>query len=653
MGKSHPKIVGSIVRGDWSVNWRARRNARVFAPCKNTTGPRCFPALDSWGNLLLKALFMPLIPFFRGAALALLAAFLTGGPALALDKLTFDVAGGDDLAEVVREASLLAQAEADGRVDARDLFATAQADYARLLRALYAEGHYGAVVHILIDGREAGAISNFNVPNRISQITVQVLPGQQFLFGQAAIAPLVPTPTPTPDFARGKPARSTAIQEAVDTAANDWRDAGHAKVAVQDQDLTANHKTNTLNASVFMSPGPLVRLGALRQTTPSAVRAARIQAIAGLPTGEVFAPDKIEDAADRLRKTGAFSSVALSEAETLRAGNVLDVDLALVDMAPRRFGFGAEVSSLVGLAVSGFWLHRNLLGGAERFRVEAEVSGVTPSLAGVDARLSARLEIPAAFGTYTSAFAQLHGEWLNEPGYAALQAGADLGIGHRFSDQLSGEIGLGYLYSRTTDSQGSRVFSLVQVPVSGLWDGRDSALDPTRGFYVDAKVEPYFDIGNGPGVWSHVDARGYFSAGDRITLAGRLQVGRAFGPPAAGTHPEYLFYSGGGGTVRGHPYQSLAIDAGGADTIGGRAFLGLSGEVRYRINDTFGAVAFVDAGFLGAENFFDAGAGSHVGAGLGLRYNTGLGPIRFDVAAPVSGGTGKGIQIYLGIGQAF
>ncbi|MGH1368105.1 MAG: autotransporter assembly complex protein TamA [Maritimibacter sp.] len=584
---------------------------------------------------------------------AVVATGVAASPAMALESLRFDVRADDALAKKVEQASLLAQAKKDGRTDARDLFATAQADYARLLKALYAEGHYGAVIRILIDGREAGSISNFAVPNRISDITVQVAPGDKFLFGRTAISPLVTGTSALPEFARGEVARSTAIQEAVDQAVSDWRDAGHAKVDVADQDLSANHRSKELNALVFMAPGPRVRLGVLNQTTPSAVRAARIQAIAGLPTGEVFSPKKIEDAADRLRKTGAFSSVAMSEGDVLRSGNVMDVDLALVDMTPRRFGFGAEVSSLDGLTVSGFWLHRNLLGGAERFRVEAEVGGVTPALDGIDTRLSARLDVPAAFGTRTSAFAYAHGEWLHEPGYEALQAGAEVGIGRVFSDKLSGEIGLGYLYSRTTDSQGTRSFSLLQAPVSGVWDGRDNRLDPTKGFYVDAEIEPYIDLGNGPGVWSKIDARGYYGFGERITVAGRIQAGRAFGQPAANTHPEYLFYSGGGGTVRGHPYQSLSIDAGGGDTIGGRAFLGLSGEVRYKINDSFGAVAFVDGGWLGAENFFDAGSGSHIGAGLGVRYYTGLGPIRLDVAAPVRGGTGKGLQIYLGIGQAF
>ena len=53
-----------------------------------------------------------------------------------------------------------------------------------------------------------------------------------------------------------------------------------------------------------------------------------------------------------------------------------------------------------------------------------------------------------------------------------------------------------------------------------------------------------------------------------------------------------------------------------------------------------------DAGFSDGE--------SHAGAGLGVRYNTGIGPIRVDLGVPVSGpGNPSGLQIYIGIGQAF
>ena len=53
------------------------------------------------------------------------------------------------------------------------------------------------------------------------------------------------------------------------------------------------------------------------------------------------------------------------------------------------------------------------------------------------------------------------------------------------------------------------------------------------------------------------------------------------------------------------------------------------------------------------HGFSGADADSHAGAGLGLRYDTGLGPIRLDVAAPISGTTGDGVQIYVGLGQSF
>ena len=113
----------------------------------------------------------------------------------------------------------------------------------------------------------------------------------------------------------------------------------------------------------------------------------------------------------------------------------------------------------------------------------------------------------------------------------------------------------------------------------------------------------------------------------------------------------------GGGTVRGFPYQSMGGGPGGDNSIGGQTFLGASGEVRVKVSDTIGLVGFVDAGQVGATGFLD-GADWQIGAGAGLRYYTGLGPIRLDVGVPVSG-PGASLdsiwdaQLYIGIGQAF
>ena len=44
----------------------------------------------------------------------------------------------------------------------------------------------------------------------------------------------------------------------------------------------------------------------------------------------------------------------------------------------------------------------------------------------------------------------------------------------------------------------------------------------------------------------------------------------------------------------------------------------------------------------------------HAGLGLGVRYNSFVGPIRLDVATPASGDDAfDDVQLYIGIGQAF
>jgi translocation and assembly module TamA len=584
-----------------------------------------------------------------------IAVALVPAAARALDDVQFEVQGGDArLQAALESASLVRTARDDGTTDPRDLTAAALADYARLLDALYAEGYYGGVIHILIDGREAASLSPFSAPTRIDRIAIRIDPGPQFRFATAEVAPLPPDATRAAEFRSGMPARSTLIRSAVEAGISDWRNAGRAKADIAGQSVVADHRDATLDARIALAPGPLVRFGALNQTTPSAVRATRIARIAGLPTGNTFSPKTLDEVAARLRRTGAFSSVVLSEAETLGPGDTMDIGLAVTDEKPRRFGAGAELSSLDGLTLSAFWLHRNLLGGAERLRVDGEVSDIDGSFAGMDFSLAARLDIPAAFGTDTGAYVTAHAEYIDDPAFRAMQGGAGAGVNRRFSDTLDGEIGLAYRYSVTDDDLGRRHFSLLSVPGTITWDRRDDPLDATSGFYVSADFEPFYDLSGGTlGARGWVDLRAYHAFADDFVIAGRALAGSVVGASAADVPPDYLFFSGGGGTVRGFPYQSLGVDLGGGTIIGGRSFLGASGELRYSINDTFGLVGFADAGYVGADAFPGAGGGYQVGAGVGLRYDTGIGPVRLDVAMPVYGSGGDGVQFYVGIGQSF
>ena len=206
--------------------------------------------------------------------------------------------------------------------------------------------------------------------------------------------------------------------------------------------------------------------------------------------------------------------------------------------------------------------------------------------------------------------------------------------------------------SQGRDAAGDYAYRSLDLPLGVIWDRRDSKTDPTKLFYLDVSAKPFFGFGNTDnGARLSFDARGYKALGDRVVLAARLQGGAVLGADILDTPRGDLFYSGGGGTVRGQPYQSLGVtvdDGGTAVNIGGNQFLGASLEARVKVSDKFGLVGFVDMGLVGVQG---AGHDWHAGAGIGVRYATGVGPVRLDVALPV--GDGKSAQVYVGLGQSF
>jgi len=565
--------------------------------------------------------------------------------------------GGDDLRSEVRGAMSLV-----GLLDSEDstpqaLLAAAQADYGRIVSALYGNGRFGPVVSITIDGREAANISPFDAPASIERIAVDIEPGPWFKFGRAEIAPLAQGTEIPETFRVGARAGTAPIREATEAGIRGWRETGHAKAELASQQITADHPAQELDVVLRLAPGPRLRFGDIVVTGNEGVRRTRIREIAGIPQGEVFDPEEITQAERRLRQTGVFSSVAISEADTPNADGSLDLALQVAEQKPRRFGFGAELSTQDGGKISAFWLHRNLFQGAERLRVEGEVSGIGMDGEEIDYKLNLTYGRPATFTPDTEFYLTATIEQLNEPGFSSNQASISSGLTHRFSDELTGTFGLGYRYIDTDDAFGERTFQLLTATLGATYDTRDSTLNPTGGFYISATGTPFLGLDDTEsGVRFTSDARAYAGLGaeDRFVLAGRAQLGSVWGPDIEDTVPDYLFYSGGGGTVRGHAYQSLGVTASNGEFTGGQSFAAISAEVRATVRENIGLVGFYDAGFITEESGFAGDSDWHAGAGIGLRYNTGIGPIRVDVATPVTGDdAGQEYQFYIGIGQAF
>ncbi|KIT15405.1 autotransporter assembly complex protein TamA [Jannaschia aquimarina] len=595
------------------------------------------------------------------ARATLAAVFLLCAPAIgsAADLTIRLTAAEDELRDIVENASLLRQVVDDDELDTRrDIVAAAQADYARILAALFDQGHFGPVISIAVDGTEAAALPLIGGADPVDQVVVTVDPGPRFLFGQARIGPVPRGTELPPGFAPGEPAGTSILRETVSAGIDAWRADGHAKADLESQDLVARHEGNRLDANLTLAPGPRLSYGNVSVQGAERVRADRIERIADLREGDVFDPEEVRLAAARLQRTGAFRAVSIVEAEEIGPDATLPMRITVEEQLPRRFGVGAEIGSTEGLMLSAFWLHRNLTGLADSLRIEGEVSGIGGDTGGADFSLGFSYNRPATFNAETDLYASGEIERLDQPDFTTDRLELEIGARRIVSDEFEYSYGFGYIYSKTDDAFGEREFSILSLPLSATYDRRDEALNPADGYYIETSLRPFngFERAGG-GARFNADLRGYQGFGgenrDRTVIAARVQLGVVLGPDLEDVPPEWLYFSGGGGTVRGQPFQDLAVELDNGREVGGKSFLGLSGEIRQAVTENIGVVGFVDAGWISPEEDF-TGGDSHVGAGLGLRYDTGIGPIRVDLGVPVEGPNDNGgVEIYIGIGQAF
>ena len=586
---------------------------------------------------------------------------MTAATAAVAQEVTIDAPGADDdLLGLLQDASLSRGIGDESDPQPQDYVAAARADYRRLLTALYAAGYYSGTISIKVNGAEAASIAPLAAPDRIDSIAITVVPGPLFTFGRAEVAPLAPG-TELPDgFAPGEDARADVIRQAASAARTTWRDQGYAKVTVADQQIVARHTEDLLDATVAIAPGPRLTFGPLTITGNEAVRTSAINRIAGLPTGEIYSPDEMTKAAQRLRETGAFDSVSLTEAEEIGPDNTLPITATIAESKPRRVGAGVEYSTVEGIRLSAYWMHRNIFGGAENLRFDAAVAGLGGGTGGIDYSLGTALRIPAIYGADTdlTATAQISRE--DEPNYLVDKFNTEVLVNRQLTDALEVQIGVGLLTAKEVTDLGTRNYTLLTAPLAATYDKRDSDTNAKNGYYIDVETTPFLALAGGSsGARGYLDGRVYYSFGtdDRFTVAARGQLGTVIGPDETDAPADFLFYSGGSGTVRGQGYKSLGVDRtvnGEVVTTGGTSYAGAQLEARVGITKAISIVGFYDYGYVGSSPTPLTDGADQDGVGLGVRYNTAIGPIRLDVGTPASGDDQfKSVEVYIGIGQAF
>lgn len=221
----------------------------------------------------------------------------------------------------------------------------------------------------------------------------------------------------------------------------------------------------------------------------------------------------------------------------------------------------------------------------------------------------------------------------------------------------------------------------VFVEPTFLWQKVDVLLNPHKGFVFFASCKGMFDLNTQTSFFKClVEHTQYFSLLDQFVIALRGRCGHIFNRAFDQINPIERFYLGGASSLRGYerdycPPLGLLTEpiydqhAGLPPTAnnwwryapqGGRTMFNFNAEIRWNVYKNLGGVIFNDIGALfkhsiydecktGPDNFFG-------GSGLGFRYDTPIGPLRFDVGFKWKVGIPDFQSrhvLYLTLGQAF
>jgi translocation and assembly module TamA len=412
-------------------------------------------------------------------------------------------------------------------------------------------------------------------------------------------------------------------------------------------------------------PGPRLALGSVSITGLERLQEDSVLRRLGLRPGEPFSPTRLEAARRDLLAGGVLAWARLTPGDSPDAQGRLPLTLEVAERPPRVLRFAGAWSSDEGGTLSSSWTHRNLFGRAERLTLSGEIGRlVDQGPHDLSYLANATLRIPDLWRRDLNLRLDLGAVSESLEAYDREAATGGLALELRLSELVSGSAGVAVERSRITQDGLPQDYWLLSLPMTLTYDSTDEPLDPRRGLRLAALLTPAQELdADGQGfVLGRLTGSAYWDLGaalrpeagpGRSVLAGRLVLGSIVGAAPDAVPPDWRFYAGGGGSVRGYPFQSIGPHTASGTPAGGDGLLEAGLELRQRFGANWGAVAFADAGAVSESGIPGTGALS-VGVGIGLRYFTPIGPIRADIATPLNHNQGDpSVQLYIGIGQAF
>lgn len=529
----------------------------------------------------------------------------------------------------------------------------AEADLPNLVHGLQSFGYYNAKI-------------NLNIEEEALPITISICIELGSIYPLESFC-IVPDPERDCDESRqlcekikidrlgialGKPALPKTILEAENKILQVMADKAHPLASITKHEIIADQAVKTIGVTVYLDPGPLAYFGNTTFSGLKTVKEFAIQKKISWCPGDLYNPSEIEYTLNNIEASGLFSAVTIDSPDEICEDGTVPMNIEVIESRHRTIGGGISFNTQVGPGVIGTWENRNIRGLGEKVTFHADIaqkrqvgllSYRQPDflVAKQDLIWITELESEQTRGFSDTAFS-----------FSGL---VDKEISERIKFSYGGTI----KQLHTEKSNNNNQFVLLKSPLFFRWTTSNDLLDPTKGRSLILRLIPTVQIIH-PKVSYCINtltATIYkpLRKDRRLVIASKATLGSIWGASDIRIPPPERFYVGSESTLRGYNYLTVSPLGPNKKPIGGRSMMVFTLEGRIRVTELFGIVGFYEIGntYLNILPQFEKKQRQSIG--MGLRYHTPVGPLRFDLAFPLNRrpGIDRSFQFYLSIGQAF